>query len=133
MSFTIPARLARPSIRSQSPIEARQRAIQLYRDWCRGAPEIISLYALNVSPAYIRYCIRQRFERHRHVTDPRAIEILLLKSRQEYQETMNCWKLPDQVLGVLLKPQERTKKTFLQKFYEGGDEEALIPAASGVV
>ncbi len=48
MSFTIPARLARPSIRSQSPVEARQRVIQLYRDWCRGVrPSAIRFYPSN--------------------------------------------------------------------------------------
>jgi len=90
------------------------------------------LYALSVSPAYVRHRIRQRFEKNRHVTDPRAIDVLVLKGRQDYQETMNCWKQTDHVLGILLESQDRPKRTFLQKFYEGRDEEGIIPAASGV-
>jgi NADH dehydrogenase (ubiquinone) 1 alpha subcomplex subunit 6 len=91
-----------------------------------------------------------RFEANRNVTDLRAIDVLLLKSRQEYQETLNLWKQTDHIYGILLKPKERPSRTFLQKFYEGAlycsfravirfsyhgvgrDEEAIVPAASGV-
>jgi len=83
------------------------------------------------------------------VTDQRAIDVLLLKGRQDYQETMNCWKQIDHVLGITLEPQDRPQRTFLQKFYEGAiafpfvlqrkltlhvgkDEEAITPAASGI-
>ncbi|KAF8968812.1 hypothetical protein BDZ97DRAFT_1755100 [Flammula alnicola] len=129
---TIPARLATLSRTSSSITESRKRALKLYRDWYRSAPEICALYAISVSPAYVRHAIRQRFERNRHVTDPRAIDVLLLKGRQDYQETMNVWKQTDHVMGILLEPQDRPKRTFLQKFYEGRDEEAVIPAASGI-
>jgi len=133
-TFTIPARLARPATISTNHAEAKKRAIQLYREWYRGAPEMIAVYSLNYSPQYVRHLLRQRFEANRDVTDLRAINILLLKSRQEFQETMNGWKLPDQVLGILLKPKETgPPKTFLEMFYNGRDEEAIKPAASGVV
>lgn len=32
---------------------------------------------------------------------------------------MNCWKMPDQVMGILLAPKVRPHKTFMQKFLEG--------------
>ncbi|KAL4071574.1 hypothetical protein V8B97DRAFT_2007056 [Scleroderma yunnanense] len=130
---TIPSRLAQLSRISSSPSEARIRVIDLYRAWVRAAPEIVELYALPVTPAYVRHCIRQKFEANRHVTDQRAIEVLILKGRQELQETVNCWKQPDHVLGLLLKQNERPQRSFLQKFYEGRDENAVLPAASGVV
>ncbi|KAF8154191.1 hypothetical protein B0H34DRAFT_80383 [Crassisporium funariophilum] len=129
---TIPSRLATLARTSSSVAESRKRAILLYRDWYRSAPEIVEVYALNVPPAYVRHAIRQRFERIRNVTDPRAIDVLLLKMRQDYQETMNCWKTADHVMGILLEPQDRPQRTFLQKFYEGRDEEAVIPGASGI-
>ncbi|THU85034.1 NADH dehydrogenase 1 alpha subcomplex subunit 6 [Dendrothele bispora CBS 962.96] len=132
-TFTIPARLARTAKISTSPEEARQRAIQLYREWYRAAPEICALYSLNVSPAFVRHRIRARFERNRNVTDLRAINVLLMKNWQDFQETMNVWKLPDHVTGILLKDDSRPQRTFLQKFYEGRDEDASRPAASGVV
>ncbi|KAF4612068.1 hypothetical protein D9613_003880 [Agrocybe pediades] len=129
---TIPARLATLTKTSSGLKESRKRAIKLYRDWYRSAPEICTIYALDVSPDYVRHAIRQRFERNRNVTDQRAIDVLLLKSRQDYQETMNCWKQIDHVLGITLEPQDRPQRTFLQKFYEGKDEEAITPAASGI-
>lgn len=113
--------------------EARYRVLGLYRDWYRAAPEICTLYALDVPPAKIRHAIRQKFENNRFVTDPRAIDILIHKSRQDYQETMNLWKQNDHILGLFLADEgPKAPKTFLQKFYEGRDEEAVIPAASGI-
>ena len=53
------------------------------------------------------------------MTDPKAIDVLVLKDRQDYQETMNCWKQIDHVMGILLEPRQRPQRTFLQKFYEG--------------
>ncbi|KAI8990436.1 NADH-ubiquinone oxidoreductase Complex1 subunit [Trametes punicea] len=130
---TIPARLARTARISGSAEDARKRVIQLYRDWYRSAPEICSLYALNVTPAYVRQCIRARFEEDRYVTDTRLIDILIQKGRQEYQETLNCWKQLDHIMGILLAPRGRPQRTFLQKFYEGRDEDAVLPAATGIV
>ncbi|OBZ74948.1 NADH-ubiquinone oxidoreductase 14 subunit [Grifola frondosa] len=104
---TIPARLARAAQTSSSPAQARQRVIQLYRDWYRGAPEIVSIYSLNVSPAYFRHCIRRHFEENRYVTDTRVIDVLIQKGRQEYQETMNLWKQTDHIMGILLQPKGR--------------------------
>ncbi|KAG0706274.1 NdufA6 NADH-ubiquinone oxidoreductase 14.8 kDa subunit [Suillus ampliporus] len=130
---TIPSRLAQVTRISSSRAEARLRVIDLYRAWVRAAPEICSLYALSVTPAYVRHCIRQKFEHNRHVTDQRAIEVLLLKGQQELQETVNCWKQPDHIYGILFQNKERPQRTFLQKFYEGRDEDAVLPAASGVV
>ncbi|KAF8654749.1 hypothetical protein AX16_003404 [Volvariella volvacea WC 439] len=130
---TIPSRLAQATRASVSSTEARKRVVQLYRDWYRSAPEIVSLYALNVSPAFVRHSIRQKFEKNRYVTDPKVIDVLLLKGRQEYQETMNCWKQNDHIMGILLESKERPQKSFLEKFYEGRDEDAVLPAATGVV
>ena len=132
-------------------------AVALYRtDSTRQikAPEICTLYALNVSPAYVRHCIRQHFEQNRYVSDTRVIDVLIQKGRIEYQETMNCWKQLDHIMGILLQPKGRPPRTFLQKFYEGTyfsihfdtqtlmrdrgvftgrDEDAVLPAATGIV
>lgn len=114
----------------------------------------MDIYALNVTAAQVRAAIRRKFEQNRYVTDSRAIDVLLLKGWQEYQETMNVWKQPDHVLGILLEDQgaSRPPRTFLQKFYEGisisilvqihiyghwshlligRDEDTVLPAASG--
>ncbi|KAI0764107.1 NADH-ubiquinone oxidoreductase Complex1 subunit [Irpex lacteus] len=129
---TIPSRLSRATKTFKSPEEGKKAVIQLYREWYRGAPEIVSLYSLSISPQYVRQQIRQRFEENRYVTDLRVVNQLYLKSRQEYQETMNFWKQKEHVLGKLLLPRGRPQRTFLQKFYEGRDEDQVLPAATGV-
>ncbi|CCM05900.1 uncharacterized protein FIBRA_08138 [Fibroporia radiculosa] len=129
---TIPARLAKTAQISASSGQARQRVFQLYRDWYRAAPEVISLYALPVSVQYFRHSIRKRFEENRYVSDTRVVDVLLLKGRQEYQETVNLWKQTDHVMGILLQETQRPPRTFLQKFYEGRDEDAVLPAATGL-
>ena len=178
---TIPTRLARAATQSTSSVHQRKRVLDLYREWMRGvcvfhpsihsyfylhfftlplqkirtiqqAPEICTLYALDVPPSAVRAVIRQRFERNRHLTDANAVDILLHKSRQEYQETMNFWKQEPHVLGPLLTGnRERQHRTFLQKFFEGGahifyalsyvnnplpgsgrDEDAVLPASPNV-
>lgn len=64
------------------------------------------------------------------MTDQRAIDVLVHKSRLEFQETMNLWKQNDHVLGILLADEgPKEPKTFLQKFYEGG----LVPFSSNFV
>lgn len=97
------------------------------------------MYTLPLSVERVRQSIRNNFERHRYVTDPQVVDVLLLKSRQDYQEAINQWKTPDHVLGMLSNvDRERavevlSKRTFLQKFYAGRDENAVLPAAEGVL
>jgi hypothetical protein len=84
------------------------------------APEICTLYCLNVPPSAVRAVIRQRFEKNRYVSDPKVIDVLIHKSRQDYQEAVNFWKQEPHVLGPLLSNRDRPQRTFMQKFLEGG-------------
>jgi hypothetical protein len=96
ISFTLRTRAHIPPSGSWSVARARSRA--LYRDWFRAAPEICTLYSLNISPAVIRAKIRQEFERTRWVDDLEAMDILLHKGHVEYQETLNAWKMESHVM-----------------------------------
>ncbi|RXW18077.1 hypothetical protein EST38_g7775 [Candolleomyces aberdarensis] len=87
---------------------------------------------MGVSPAHVRHSIRQKFDDFQFAYDPRQVDVMLLKWRQDYQETMNCWKQVDHVMGILLVDPVRKERTFLEKFYEGRDEDASRPAATGV-
>jgi NADH dehydrogenase (ubiquinone) 1 alpha subcomplex subunit 6 len=93
------------------------------------APEICTLYSLDVPPSAVRAVIRQRFEKNRYVADTKVIDILIHKSRQEYQETMNFWKQEPHVLGPLLSNRDRAHRSFLQKFLEGGLSDPLCVTA----
>ena len=95
---TIPARLARLTQSSPTWDVARQRSRSLYRMWYRSAPEICQLYALNIPAHAIRAKVREEFEKNRHVDDIKAVDVLLLKGYQEYQETLNCWKMDSHLM-----------------------------------
>jgi hypothetical protein len=86
---------------------------------CWQAPEICTLYALDVPPSAVLAVPLQRFEKNRDASDPKLIDILIHKSRQEYQEAVNFWKQEPHVLGPLLTSRDRPHRTFLQKFFEG--------------
>ncbi|BGP03232.1 ndufa6 NADH-ubiquinone oxidoreductase subunit [Rhodotorula toruloides] len=120
---TIPSRLARVTQQSGSWDAARARTRSLYRQWYRAAPEIVSLYSLNV-PAYsIRAKIREEFERHREVTDLSAVDILLLKSYQDLQEALNCWKMDSHIMRWFSKEELPPRpNSFLESFYLSRDD-----------
>jgi len=128
MSSPIPARLARLAQMSPDRAHARRRAIQMYREWYRSAPEMVTMYALDAPPSQIRHFIRERFEANRHVDDLHVIDRLLHQSRVNYQEAMNGWLPSSHVKGLLLESKLREQKTFLQKFFAGRDGEQVIPA-----
>ena len=73
----------------------------------------------------MRAVIRQRFEKNRYVSDPKLIDVLIHKSRLDYQEAVNFWKQEPHVLGPLLSNRDRPHRTFLQKFYEGGSSSGV--------
>jgi NADH dehydrogenase (ubiquinone) 1 alpha subcomplex subunit 6 len=92
LAVTIPSRLAQVSRVSHSREDARARALQLYRDFYRSAPEICALYALDVPPSTLRAKYREKFEQQKNIQDLAVIDIMLHKGRVEYQETINAWK-----------------------------------------
>jgi len=127
-SSPIPSRLARLAQVSANREQARRRTIQMYREWYRSVPEMISMYALDTPPSQARNIIRERFERNRHVDDLKVIDRLLHQSRVAYQEAMNGW-LPDtSVKSILLVSKHREQKPFLQRFFEGRDGEQVLAA-----
>ncbi|RSH94542.1 hypothetical protein EHS25_004346 [Saitozyma podzolica] len=117
---TIPTRLAKLASPSSSIAEARRRSINAYRAWYRS---IVALYALNISPSWVRLKIRQDFERNRAINDLKIIDMLLLKNQQEFQETMNCWKQEPHLMHWFKQYEDpQPPQTFLDKFYAGRDD-----------
>ncbi|KAF8305587.1 NADH-ubiquinone oxidoreductase Complex1 subunit [Clavulina sp. PMI_390] len=129
---TIPSRLAKVSLGGSSLPEVRARSRALYREWYRNAPLVCEIYALNVPASLIRTRIREQFELNSHIQDPAVLDVLLHKGRVDLQETLNVWKQEPHILGVLLAPKRREERTFMQKFIEGRDENAVLPASPQV-
>lgn len=49
------------------------------------APEIQTMYSLNMPVSTLRTKMRQEFERHRYVNQLKTVDVLLFNSHQEFQ------------------------------------------------
>jgi len=102
--------------------DANKRVIKAYRDWYRAAPQIVSMYLLNVSTPAIRAKIRQEFERNRSVQQLPIVDVLVTKSNMEFQETMNYWKQVPHIMKYFRSeedPRSNLPKDFMTGFLEG--------------
>ncbi|KAJ4991730.1 NADH-ubiquinone oxidoreductase kda subunit [Stagonosporopsis vannaccii] len=102
--------------------DAKKRVIHSYRDWLRSAPEIQTMYSLNMPVSTLRTKIRQEFERHRYVNQIKTVDVLLFNSHQEFQETLNYWKQLSHVLKYFRAeedPKARLPANFINGFLEG--------------
>ncbi|KAI9782009.1 MAG: hypothetical protein M1816_002118 [Peltula sp. TS41687] len=102
--------------------DAKQRVMRSYREWLRAAPEIQTMYGLNMPVSAIRTKIRQEFERHRYVNDIQVADQLIFQAHMEYQETLNYWKQLSHVLKYFRAeedPRARLPRNFMTGFLEG--------------
>lgn len=116
------------------------------------APEIQTMYTLNIPVSTIRNKMRQEFERHRYVSKLRTADVLIYNSHSEFQvrtardnrhkpmaasktdtqgvtqETLNFWKQLTHVLKYFRAeedPKARLPKTFIAGFLEVSMNSAL--------
>jgi hypothetical protein len=85
------------------------------------APEIQTMYTLNMPVSMLRTKMRQEFERHRYVNQIKTVDVLLFNSHQEYQETLNFWKQLSHVLKYFRAeedPKARLPANFIEGFLE---------------
>ncbi|KAF9694893.1 hypothetical protein EKO04_006949 [Ascochyta lentis] len=117
-----PTYLAQRTRSSVNWTDAKKRVIHSYRDWLRSAPEIQTMYSLNLPVSTLRTKMRQEFERHRYVNQMKTVDVLLFNSHQEYQETLNFWKQLSHVLKYFRAeedPKARLPANFIDGFLEG--------------
>ncbi|KAF3031580.1 hypothetical protein E8E12_001419 [Didymella heteroderae] len=117
-----PTYLAQRTRSSVNWTDAKKRVIHSYRDWLRSAPEIQTMYSLNLPVSTLRTKIRQEFERHRYVNQIKTVDVLLFNSHQEFQETLNYWKQLSHVLKYFRTeedPKARLPANFINGFLEG--------------
>ncbi|KAF3053394.1 hypothetical protein E8E11_011858 [Didymella keratinophila] len=117
-----PTYLAQRTRSSVNWTDAKKRVIHSYRDWLRSAPEIQTMYSLNLPVSTLRTKIRQEFERHRYVNQMKTVDVLLFNSHQEFQETLNYWKQLSHVLKYFRAeedPKARLPANFINGFLEG--------------
>ncbi|KAF2275277.1 NADH dehydrogenase, alpha subcomplex, subunit 6 [Westerdykella ornata] len=114
--------LAQRTRSSANWADARRRVLHAYRAWLRAAPEVQTMYTLNLPVSSLRTKIRQEFERHRFVNQLRTVDVLLFQSHQEFQETLNFWKQQSHVLKYFRaeeEPKARLPSNFINGFLEG--------------
>ncbi|KAF2841643.1 NADH dehydrogenase, alpha subcomplex, subunit 6 [Patellaria atrata CBS 101060] len=117
-----PTYLAQRTRTSVNWNDAKRRVIHSYRDWLRSAPEIQTMYSLNMPVSRLRTKMRQEFERHRYVSQLKTVDVLLMHSHMEFQETLNFWKQLTHVLKYFRAeedPNARLPTSFMNGFLEG--------------
>ncbi|XP_059175040.1 NADH dehydrogenase [ubiquinone] 1 alpha subcomplex subunit 6-like [Physella acuta] len=101
--------------------EARRRVLNLYKAWHRQIPYTVMHFDIPVTIPQARAKLRELFLKNKHVTDIRAIDMLVIKGQMDLVETTNIWKQANHVMAYFKDTVNPKPTDFLSKFYEGQD------------
>ena len=101
--------------------EARRRVLSLYKAWYRQIPYIEMEYKIPRSKDQMKAKLREMFDKNKHITDIRVIDMLALKGQMELVEVVKHWKQSCHIMDYWKETHELESKPkdFLSKFYSG--------------
>lgn len=113
---------------SSNLAEASAKAIAVYRQALRDIPDMRKNFTIIEGKEFVTKCVRDLFERHAHVTDPKLVDMLVFKARQELREIAEQWKSRHHVYGYIQRYSEKVLREEAKRKLKEGDrgKEALL-------
>lgn len=107
-------------ILSLDKTEAKRRVFHLYKAWFRQIPYMVLEHDVPITVEAGRKKLRELFEKNRHVTDIRTIDMLVIKGQMELVEVVKHWKQPCHIMTWFKETVPDKPQDFLSKFFAGG-------------
>lgn len=90
--------------------EASAKAVAAYRTALRAVPAMRKNFTIIEDKMFVNRCIRDLFERHADVSDPKIVDMLVFKALQELREIREQWKSRHHVYGYIHAYMEKVLK-----------------------